>query len=166
MKIHIIGNTDFEAVLNCGKIVKAHGFEISDYANCDIAIAPYLTYKLRDELGLPKIGTLIFHPSLLPTRRGGDAIKWAYGHEDNITGVTWFWADEKFDGGDICSQEAFPLDRSVSPRDHYNTKVLPAMFRTLETALSEFKIGYFRRVKQINENATFDKKMPREKVAV
>ncbi len=65
MKIHIIGSTDFEAVLNCGKIVKAHGFEISDYANCDIAIAPYLTYKLRDELGLPKIGTLIF-TNMLP----------------------------------------------------------------------------------------------------
>jgi len=166
MKIHIIGNTDLPAVAQTINAVIKNGFELSARENCDIAIAPYLTYKLNGELKLPKIGTLIFHPSLLPTRRGGEAIKSSYAHGDNITGVTWFWADENFDAGDICSQEAFHLDRSVMPRDHYNEKVLPAMARTLETALSEFKLGYFRRVKQVKENATFDKKIVREKITV
>lgn len=156
MKLHIMGEKDLPAVSQTEKICIENGFEITDHKTCDVAIAPYLTYKLNGELNFPKIGTLIFHPSLLPTRRGGDAIKWSYRHGDNVTGVTWFWADKKLDDGDICAQEAFPLDKSIPPREHYRIMVLPAMQRTLITILGEFKIGYFRRVKQVKENATFD----------
>lgn len=157
MKIHVIGDKSLPAVSQSLKLCKENGFEITEHAGCDIAIAPYLTYKLTAELELPKIGTLIFHPSLLPTRKGANAIKSSYTHGDNITGVTWFWANERLDYGDICSQEAFPLNRSIAPREHYNFVVLPAMERTLQTVLSEFKIGYFRRVKQVNENTTFER---------
>lgn len=156
MKIHVIGDISLPAVSQSLKLCKENGFEITGHTGCDIAIAPYLAYKLTAELELPKIGTLVFHPSLLPTRRGGSAIKWAYKFGDNITGVTWFWADKWLDGGDICSQEAFPINKNNSPREHYNSMVLPAMQRTLQTALDEFKIGYFRRVAQVNENATFE----------
>lgn len=160
MKIHIIGDKSLEAVQRCETVCKRFKVELTDFKTCEVAIAPYLTKKLtKAEMATPKIGILVFHPSLLPTRRGGDAIKWAYKHGDNITGVTWFWADEKMDGGAICSQEAFPLDKSITPREHYNTKVIPAMARTLLTALWEFNKSYYRRVQQEEQNATFDFKI-------
>lgn len=159
MKIHIIGDPECAAVKMVSAACIEAGFEISVHEDCQVAIAPYLTKKLERELSYPTIGTLIFHPSLLPTRRGGDSIKWSYRYGDNVTGVTWFWAGEGYDTGDICSQEAFPLNKAITPRDHYDKLVLPAMVRSLNVALSEFKLGYFRRVKQVEEHSTFDFKI-------
>jgi methionyl-tRNA formyltransferase len=166
MKIHIIGDESLEAVKIAREVCEMLSVRIVDLHRCDVAIAPSLNYALTTELSLPVEGTLVFHPSLLPTRRGGDAIKWAYKHGDNIGGVSWFWAAAKMDDGDICSQEAFPIDKSITPREHYNTKVLPALRRTLITAILEFKTGYFRRVKQVAGNSTFDFKIKKHEANI
>jgi len=157
MKIHIIGGVNERAVKLVTDEVIGRGHDVTEIGGCDVALAPLLRQSITDEfIAQSKNGVLIFHPSLLPTRRGANAIKWAYHHGDNIAGVTWFWAVEKMDAGDICAQEAFPLDKSLTPREHYDSKVLPALMRTIRTALTEFEAGYFRRVPQVHENSTFD----------
>ena len=123
----------------------------------DVALAPLLTRRLsRAELNTPKEGVLVFHPSLLPRHRGPDAIRWAYEKQEAFTGVTWFWANERMDEGDICEQEVVPLVTGLKPGDFYRFVVIPAMLRTLRFALREMQEGVFRRRPQNQEAATYE----------
>jgi len=61
-----------------GLVEKEHRHE-PDIHKADLAIAPLLTtFLATEEILMPRMGTLVFHPSLLPRHRGGDAIKWAF----------------------------------------------------------------------------------------
>ena len=128
----------------------------------DIAIAPLLTRMLSlQEIFAPKIGTLVFHPSLLPRHRGPDAIKWAFKLGETYTGATWFWPDEGIDTGDICEQEVLAIPPEASPRDFYEYYVIPAALRTLSRAIDDIAAGRPRRVPQQNENATYETRIKR-----
>lgn len=125
-----------------------------------LAIAPLLTEKITDEeLKEPVIGTLIFHPSPLPYGRGASSIKWAYKRGEPITAATWFWADSGYDTGDICEQEIVKIDYGVRPRVFYEQEVIPAMLRTLGRCLDNLQKGIVRRIPQVEEYATFDKRI-------
>lgn len=125
-----------------------------------LAIAPLLTEKITDEeLKEPVIGTLIFHPSPLPYGRGASSIKWAYRRGEPITAATWFWADSGYDTGDICEQEIVKIDYGVRPRVFYEQAVIPAMLRTLGRCLDNLQKGIVRRIPQVEEYATYDKRI-------
>lgn len=135
--------------------------EIVDEINeSDIAIAPLLNKKLtKQQYEAPTIGTLIFHPSLLPRHRGPDAIKWAYRMNESYTGVTWFWCSEGYDEGDICDQEIVELNKEVKPGAFYSAEILPAMQRTLGRIIRDLKVGIIRRVPQNHTAATYESKI-------
>lgn len=161
MKIKILGDKNAPAVLASHKLVQQLGHRIvgGDGA-VDLAIAPLLTTKLSDEeLYAPLIGTLIFHPSPLPYGRGASAIRWAYRRKEPITAATWFWANGHLDAGDICEQEVVKIDYSLSPCEFYHTHIVPAMLRTLERSLNALSIGLKRQVKQIEEYASYDRRI-------
>jgi len=126
-------------------------------ADADLAVAPLLREKINiDEVNLPRLGTLIFHPSLLPRHRGRDAIRWAYHLSDRYTGITWFWANEGLDCGDICEQEVLALDKNKRPRVFYSEDVVPAAVRLLRYAVRDLKAGIVRRRPQNEEAATYE----------
>jgi len=60
-------------------------------------------------LGLPSLGCLNVHPSLLPKHRGPSPIAASILAGDTETGVTIMLMDEGLDTGPILSQEAFPV---------------------------------------------------------
>lgn len=132
----------------------------SSLAEADLAVAPRLRRKLRRaDWSLPKLGTLIFHPSVLPYRRGPDAIRWAVQSGERVSGVTWFWADDGLDTGPICEQEPVvlaPAWAAERPGDAYRGRYIPAGLRALERALDGIAAGNPRRVAQIEELATYD----------
>lgn len=120
-----------------------------------VAICPSLT-RILPQAEIDMYGAvLVLHPSLLPTRRGPSAVKWAVVDGDGIGGVTWFWACTGLDNGDICSQEAFHIRRGAKAREVYEAQYIPAMARTLRTAIREMMAGYFRRVPQVLENGSY-----------
>lgn len=62
----------------------------------DFAIAPLLRHKLkREEYTSPRLGTLIFHPSALPYRRGPDSIRQTIAAGERVSAGSWFWCDEE-----------------------------------------------------------------------
>jgi methionyl-tRNA formyltransferase len=135
-------------------------------ADADVAIAPLLRRKLSHcECHAPALGTLIFHPSLLPRHRGPDAIKWAVLAGEPFTGVTWFWADDGLDAGDLCEQELLAIPAGITPRAFYDVHVIPAALRTLERALIGISLGHPRRIPQPHDAATYESFYPRPKTA-
>lgn len=134
----------------------------------DVAIAPLLTKILKaDDLAKPRLGTLIFHPSLLPRHRGRDAIKWTLQTKETYTGVTWFWADTGLDTGDVCVQEIISVPEGIRPRDFYEQHVIPAAARTLRRALQSLAAGVILRQPQPHTAATYEPpfKKPADKTA-
>ena len=162
MIIKILGNKETAAYQAAQSVVLANGHQLwEEGSECySLAVAPLLTEKVSDEeLAKPCIGTLIFHPSPLPYGRGASSIRWAYKRSEPITAATWFWADSGYDTGDICEQEIVRIDYALRPRDFYNLHILPAMKRTLERCLNNITRGFVRRVPQVEQYATFDKKV-------
>lgn len=161
MVIRILGNKETPAYQAAEALVKAKGHLLwCEGFRYTLAIAPLLTEKITDEeLKEPVIGTLIFHPSPLPYGRGASSIKWAYKRGEPITAATWFWADSGYDTGDICEQEILKIDYDVRPRVFYEQEVIPAMLRTLGRCLDNLQKGIVRRIPQVEEYATFDKRI-------
>lgn len=150
LRIFIHGDAALPAVQVCRRLVADLGHEeVAAPAEADLAIAPLLERKLtHDEYEAPRLGTLIFHPSLLPVYRGRDAIKQAYRAGDSYTGVTWFWCAEQLDAGSICEQAVVLMDRALRPREFYERSVLRAMATTLRWALEDLARDHVRRRNQ------------------
>lgn len=160
MKIYLYGRgEDKKITRQCEQVILEEGFPIvSELSEADLAIAPYLTRKIsRKDRLQPTLGTLIFHPSLLPIHRGRDAIKWAFRLGETYSGATWFFADDGYDTGDICEMEVLRIRENERPRTFYEETVIPAGVRMLRTILTEWKAGVLprRRIQQ-EEHATYE----------
>jgi methionyl-tRNA formyltransferase len=68
----------------------------------DLSMLAFVTDIIPERLlRIPSLGTICYHPSLLPRHRGASAINWAIIQGDTRTGLTIFWADEGIDTGPI-----------------------------------------------------------------
>jgi methionyl-tRNA formyltransferase len=65
-------------------------------------------------LGIPRLGCLNLHPSLLPAYRGPEPLFWQFYYGETHTGVTLHWMDEHADMGDIVSQAEVPFPDGIS----------------------------------------------------
>ena len=127
------------------------------------AFAPLLRRKLSTaDFNAPEHGTLIFHPSALPYRRGPDAIRQTLAAEERVSAATWFFADERLDAGAICEQELVLLDPHANARSNYLDRFVPAAVRAFERAVTHFvTTSEFRRVPQDERFATYDAPLAR-----
>jgi methionyl-tRNA formyltransferase len=163
MNVCVLGDREFPVVQASLDVVAAKGGTLVDrLEEADVAIAPLLTEKLTlADIAKPKLGVLIFHPSLLPRHRGRDAIKWAFKAGETYTGATWFWANEGLDTGDICEQEVLAIVPGERPREFYDRAVVPAAIRMLEYIIDDLGSGCVRRRPQQHDNATFELGIPK-----
>jgi methionyl-tRNA formyltransferase len=70
--------------------------------NADLAILAYVTQIVPQQVfSAPRLGSICFHPSLLPKYRGASAINWALIKGESVTGLTLFWVDPGIDTGPI-----------------------------------------------------------------
>lgn len=65
----------------------------------------------RDLISIPSIGCLNRHSALLPKYRGQLAPFWAYLNQENETGVSIHFLDDKIDNGPIVVQKRVPIRR-------------------------------------------------------
>ena len=144
----------------CASICDLYFERVGTVSDAHFAIAPRLTSKLTATLlAAPALGTLVFHPSALPYRRGPSAIQHAITAGERVSGVTWFWANEQYDAGDICAQEPVILVPGESAGRAYHTRFVPAGYRALSTALIAILFGIPRRFPQNEALATYDPKI-------
>jgi len=84
-------------------------------------------------LNYPRLGTIQYHPSLLPRHRGGSAINWAIIQGETRTGITIFWPDAGIDTGPILLQK----EADISPNDTLGTLYYNKLFPLGIEALME-----------------------------
>lgn len=77
----------------------------------DLGLSVLYWRKLRDEfLSIPTLGTINFHPALLPEYKGTGGYNLAIMDELNQWGNTAHYVDASIDTGEIIEVDRFPID--------------------------------------------------------
>ena len=99
-------------------------------------------------LNFPSLGTIQYHPSLLPRHRGASAINWAVINGETKTGLTIFWPDEGLDTGPILLQKEVDIGPDETMGDVYFNKLFPLGVQSMLEAVGLVKEGNAPKIKQ------------------
>ncbi len=104
----------------------------------------------------PRLGSICYHPSILPKYRGVSAINWAVINGEAKTGLTIFWVDEGIDTGDILLQKEVELGPSETTGEVYFNKLYPLGVAAMLEAVDLVAQGQAPRLPQEHAKATYD----------
>lgn len=107
-------------------------------------------------LSCPKLGTIQYHPSLLPRHRGGSAINWAIINGDTKTGITIFWPDAGIDTGSLLLQRGVEISAHDTVGSLYFDKLFPLGVDTILEAIELIRQGKAPRTPQDESQATYE----------
>ena len=94
--------------------------------DADIGIMAFvLQFAPQDFVGIPRHGTIQYHPSLLPKYRGPSSINWPIIHGDTETGLTIFRPTDGLDEGPVILQKATPIGPDDTLASVYFDRLFP-----------------------------------------
>ena len=130
-----------------------------DYAKAkpELAILAFVTDIIPEKLlEIPSLGTICYHPSLLPRHRGASAINWAIIQGDTRTGLTIFWVDKGIDTGPILLQKEVEIGPDETTGSLYFNKLFPMGIDAVVEAVELIKKGKAPRIPQDESGATYE----------
>jgi len=107
----------------------------------------------KEILGLPRLGAVGFHASLLPRYRGRAPVNWALINGETETGNTMFFLDGGVDTGDIIAQRPIPISGDDTCATLY-LKVAAAAIEMLRENMPLLRAGRAPRRRQDHSMAT------------
>jgi methionyl-tRNA formyltransferase len=123
----------------------------------DLNVMAFVIGILPDSiLDYPKMGTMQYHPSLLPKHRGGSAINWAIINGETKTGITIFWPDRGIDTGPILLQKGVEISPDDTVGSLYFEKLFPLGIEALVESIELIKKGIAPRIPQDESLATYE----------
>jgi len=123
----------------------------------ELAVLAFVTDILPEKLlAVPTIGTICYHPSLLPKHRGGSAINWAIIQGDTRTGLTILWADKGIDTGPILLQKEVDIGPDETTGSLYFNTLFPMGIEAILEAVELIKTGKAPRIPQDESKATYE----------
>jgi methionyl-tRNA formyltransferase len=125
--------------------------------NADLAILAFVSYIVPPQVfSVPRLGSICFHPSLLPKYRGASAINWALIKGESVTGLTLFWVDKGIDTGPILLQKQVKVEPDDTTGSLYFNKIFPLGIEAISEAVDLIKAGNPPRIVQDESKATYD----------
>jgi methionyl-tRNA formyltransferase len=132
-------------------------YEVYEELRPDLSMLAFVTDIIPERLlRIPSLGTICYHPSLLPRHRGASAINWAIIQGDTRTGLTIFWADEGIDTGPILLQKEIEIGPEDTTGSLYFNALFPMGVEALVKAVELIKEGRAPRIPQKESDATYD----------
>ena len=107
-------------------------------------------------LDAPKLGTIQYHPSLLPKHRGPSSINWPIIQGETETGITIFWPDEAFDEGPILLQKRVAIGPDDTLGSLYFNQLFPIGVDAMMEAIDLVRAGKAPRIEQDHAQATYE----------
>jgi methionyl-tRNA formyltransferase len=125
--------------------------------NADLAILAFVTQIVPQQVfSVPKLGSICFHPSLLPKYRGASAINWALIKGETVTGLSLFWVDPGIDTGPVLLQKQVTVDPDDTTGSLYFNKIFPLGVEAIVEAVDLIKASNPPRIVQDESKATYD----------
>jgi methionyl-tRNA formyltransferase len=123
----------------------------------DLAVLAFVTDIVPGKvLDVPKLGSICYHPSILPRYRGASAINWAVINGEAKTGLTIFWVDEGIDTGDILLQKEVDIGPAETTGEVYFNKLYPLGVEAVLEAVDLIAKGQAPRIAQDHSKGTYD----------
>jgi methionyl-tRNA formyltransferase len=125
--------------------------------NADLAILAFVTQIVPQQVfSVPRLGSICFHPSLLPKYRGASAINWALIKGESVTGLSLFWVDPGIDTGPVLLQKEVKIDPDDTTGSLYFNKIFPLGIEAIGEAVDLIKTGNPPRIVQDESKASYD----------
>jgi len=125
--------------------------------NPELNVMAFVTVIIPESiLFYPKLGTIQYHPSLLPKHRGGSAINWAIINGETKTGISIFWPDKGLDTGPILLQKEVEISPDDTVGTLYFNKLFPLGVEAIAESIELIKEGKAPKIKQDESQATYE----------
>ena len=125
--------------------------------HADLAILAFVSFIVPPEVfSVPRLGSICFHPSLLPKYRGASAINWALIKGETVTGLSIFWVDPGIDTGPVLLQKEVTVERDDTTGSLYFNKIFPLGIEAIGEAVDLINTGNPPRLVQDESKASYD----------
>ena len=123
----------------------------------DLCVMAYVTLLVPQQvLDAPKLGTIQYHPSLLPKHRGPSSINWPIIQGETKTGISIFWPDEALDEGPILLQREVGIGPHDTLGSLYFNHLFPMGVDAMMEAIDLVRAGKAPRIEQDHGQATYE----------
>jgi len=123
----------------------------------DLCVMAYVTlFVPQPVLDTPKLGTIQYHPSLLPRHRGPSSINWPIIQGETKTGLTIFWPDEGLDEGPVLLQKEVEIGPDDTLGSLYFNHLFPMGVDAMLEAVDLVRDGKAPRIDQDHSQATYE----------
>ena len=106
----------------------------------------------------PKMGSICFHPSLLPLHRGPSAVNWPIIMGAEKSGFSWFYPTDGLDEGDSLLQWECDLGPDDTVIDLYFKKIYPAGVESVLQVCDLFRAGNPPHIVPDEADATYERR--------
>ncbi|HLR97799.1 MAG TPA: methionyl-tRNA formyltransferase [Jiangellaceae bacterium] len=135
----------------------ADGLEQWNRAGIDLCVMAFVTVYLPNEVfAVPSLGTIQYHPSLLPLHRGPSAMNWALINGETETGLSVFWPDEGLDTGPVLLSKRCEIRPDDTVGSLYFDQLFPLGIDALAESVALVADGNPPRAEQDHAVATYE----------
>ncbi|MBY0267777.1 MAG: methionyl-tRNA formyltransferase [Burkholderiales bacterium] len=125
--------------------------------NVDIGVMAYVLQFAPDTfVHLPRLGTIQYHPSLLPKYRGPSSINWPIIRGDTKTGLTIFRPNEGLDEGPVILQKTCDIGPDETIGEVYFNKLFPMGVKAMLEAADLVYAGKHSEIVQDESQASYE----------
>ncbi len=135
----------------------ASAIEAFASVRADLCVMAFVTDIVPVEILLnPPMGTIQYHPSLLPKHRGPSSINWPIIKGETKTGFSIFWPDAGLDTGPILLQKEIEISPDDTLGTVYFQKLFPMGVSAMVEAVEMVRDGNAPRIAQDESQATYE----------
>jgi len=123
----------------------------------DIGIMAFvLQFAPQEFVGIPKHGTVQYHPSLLPKYRGPSSINWPIARGEKKTGLTIFRPTDGLDEGPVILQKETEISENDTLGTVYFDRLFPMGVKAMLEAADLVVAGKHRELVQDESQASYE----------
>lgn len=123
----------------------------------DLCVMAYVTLFVPEEaLNTPRLGSIQYHPSLLPLHRGPSSINWPIIWGSEKTGLSIFWPDNGLDTGPILMQKEVAIKDDDTLGSLYFNHLFPMGVEAMLESVDLVRAGKAPRIEQDDSKATYE----------
>ena len=135
--------------------------------NADLCVMAFVTDIVPDAiLEAPTLGTIQYHPSLLPKHRGPSSMNWPIIAGETKTGLTIFWPDKGLDTGPVLLQKEVEIAPDDTLGSLYFGKLYQMGVEAMVEAVGMARSGNAPKIPQDHSQATYEGWCRAEDVAI
>lgn len=123
----------------------------------DLCVMAFVTdFVPMEMIDNPALGTIQYHPSLLPRHRGPSSINWPIVGGETETGLTIFWPDKGLDTGPVLLQKRVEIGPDDTLGTVYFQRLFPMGVAAMVEAIDLVRAGSAPRIAQDESQATYE----------